>query len=294
MLSLDLPPSPKVDLGPGLPKARQLMVLLAVAHGGGGFPNATPDLDALHAAAAVTLRQGAQAKAQALGMDLGQLLEFSAPRCPRVEVRGENATMRRLDRIWAGTSLAEIEATRRACYVSPFHCLARWILVRGTARVDGAKLAPYTAVQIDKGQELALDPGTTVLVRRAPVPTLIETALAAGIAPTALLARALGLGDQSIATPIGKLSVDAAERATQIGQRRVRLTAAETAALGRLCREPGHVVSRQALARAMETSDRMVDRVIVQLRNKLGDGLITTVYGAGYLLEGMPAGFRLS
>jgi DNA-binding response OmpR family regulator len=72
--------------------------------------------------------------------------------------------------------------------------------------------------------------------------------------------------------------------------RPVRLTATEFAVLAALLDQPGRVLSRRRLLAAAghpAAGDRAADVYIAQLRAKLGSGVIRTVRGAGYAIQGV-------
>lgn len=283
--------------------AHRLMTLLAIV-GSGAVPGADPVLAGaaraikaiaeLQEAAFTTLQAAAQAMAEALGVRTSELLDFAEPHCKAVELRGSWGRMRRLDRVWGGPMLAEVESLpkieRRKAgalrYVAPASAPAHWVLTRGTARLDGIELALYASFQLVQGQELTLEPGAAVLLRRAPVHALMEAMQQAGLETKAPAQDGAGHG---IHTPAGKLELDAQQRQAHVAGRRVRLTPSEVRTLEVLTRTPGQIVSRERLADALGVQPRAMDRIVVQLRDKLGDGLISTVYGAGYILETAPA-----
>jgi DNA-binding response OmpR family regulator len=90
------------------------------------------------------------------------------------------------------------------------------------------------------------------------------------------------------------LAVDVARRVASVDGRRVALTATEFEILAILARDPGVVVSRQALLDAVwgidfVGDDHLVDVHVANLRRKLGDDVeaprfVETVRGAGYRL----------
>ena len=276
--------------------ARRLLILLAVGGGLGKVPQlpatwidaVAPEvfLRSLLPATAGMLRIAAQAMADALDADVAQLLHFTCLPAGGTEFGGTHGRLRRFDRIWGGPTLVELEAEHELRYLSPLQSHARWLLTRGAVRLGPTRLQPYTSFQLDSGAEMLLAKGAAVLIRQPPLHALIEAAQAAGFATSELIAGALGRPRPGIPTPAGGLDFDAASRTAVIENREVRLTLSETRALALLCQTPGVVVARHRFADVLGmVQPRTVDRVIVQLRNKLGDGLITTIYGSGYLLE---------
>lgn len=250
---------------------------------------ARSDTEKLRASLAHTIRMILMARAQALGLKPPTLLSFADPKCTQVELRGRRGTFRRLDRAFGGPPIIEVEAHQPVSFTPPCHYPAPMLLTRGSARLDHEPLPPYTGFQVGRGQTLTLKPGGVVLVRDSPIHALIEAACAAGIGTNDLFTEVLRTAPLKLMTPAGALALDRQELRAHVQDRLVRLTAQEALAMQSLFQNPGGIVSRQEIAAALRTSLRAVDRVIVQLRNKLGDGLITTVYGAGYLLEAAPA-----
>jgi DNA-binding response OmpR family regulator len=98
----------------------------------------------------------------------------------------------------------------------------------------------------------------------------------------------------------GALVVDCEARTAALAGRPLTLPPAELAVLATLLRRPGHVFTRDELARAAfgddwDAFDRTIDAHISRLRRKLfaagdDDGRITTVFGVGYQLEARDAG----
>jgi hypothetical protein len=111
----------------------------------------------------------------------------------------------------------------------------------------------------------------------------------------ALLRRSQRVERQSAAEfAVQGLRLDRVRREVTLNGQRLALTDAEFKLLEALSREPGVVVSRQALSAAMQPGayrpqDRTVDTQIYRLRGKLqaadqGCGWIATVRGQGYAL----------
>jgi two-component system copper resistance phosphate regulon response regulator CusR len=89
---------------------------------------------------------------------------------------------------------------------------------------------------------------------------------------------------------VGDASLDIRSRALTVGPRTVELTAREFALAEVFFRHPGQVLSReQLLGRAWgyeaDMGSNVVEVYVRYLRQKLGEGLITTVRGVGYKLE---------
>ena len=89
----------------------------------------------------------------------------------------------------------------------------------------------------------------------------------------------------------GEVQLDLAKRIVTRAGVRVALSAHEYRTLLALLERPGHIVTRDYLhemvyggASAIESNTIAV--FIHQLRRKLGDNIITTVHGQGYMIEG--------
>ena len=306
------PQSPPQSSLPTVESARRLMLLLAI-----GNPDFVSKLEpafsgqmsprqvmaALEPVAERALREAAAPLALGLGAEIAEVLRFCSDTGGRAsaigELRGRNGTLRRFDRLWGGPMLAQIEAHAELHYSMLLRSQARWLVTRGTVWIHPARstpalaaaaaaapqpVPPYTTFQLSPWQELVMAPGAVVLLRRGPVNTLLEAVQEAGL-PVDRLVAAAGQPAISIPTPLGPLGFDRQHRTACIHGRTVRLTHAECEVFSALCHTPGVISARTALAARLCMKGRNIDRIMVQLRNKLGDGLITTVYGAGYLLE---------
>ena len=92
----------------------------------------------------------------------------------------------------------------------------------------------------------------------------------------------------------GDISVDRSKRVVTRNGERVALSAHEYRTLLALLERPGHVVTRDHLEDVVYGSNTAIESntiavFIHQLRRKLGDRLITTVHGQGYMIhEGAP------
>jgi two-component system alkaline phosphatase synthesis response regulator PhoP len=113
----------------------------------------------------------------------------------------------------------------------------------------------------------------------------------------AVLRRAGTAGSGSRPYECGPLTVDPRRREATVGGRRVELRPREFDLLAALAREPGIVLTREALLEDVWGTDfpgetRTVDVHVAELRKKLGaDGpTIETVRGYGYRLIGARAG----
>ncbi len=107
------------------------------------------------------------------------------------------------------------------------------------------------------------------------------------------IARRSGEVNKSTVLQVADLTLDLLTRRVKRGGKLIELTAKEYAVLECLMREPGHVLSRTAIADHVWNYDsfnesNVVDVYIRNLRRKIDDGspvkLIHTVRGAGYRL----------
>jgi DNA-binding response OmpR family regulator len=92
---------------------------------------------------------------------------------------------------------------------------------------------------------------------------------------------------------MGGLEVDQRARRVRRDGREVHLTPTEFDLLACLLRNRGAVLTRAVLLEqvwdwADASGTRVVDSHVKALRRKLGQGLIRTVHGVGYSLEGTP------
>jgi DNA-binding response OmpR family regulator len=90
---------------------------------------------------------------------------------------------------------------------------------------------------------------------------------------------------------VGPVEIDSAGRRVTVSGHPVHLTPLEFDLLARLCSTPGIVLSReQLLADVWGYGDgsgaRTIDSHIASLRRKLGPGIVRTVHGVGYSVEG--------
>lgn len=90
---------------------------------------------------------------------------------------------------------------------------------------------------------------------------------------------------------IGNIEVDQANRVLFVDGKQTDLTAREWAVLEQLMRRPGSTLSKRGLEEALyefgaEIESNTVEVYISRLRKKIGNGLIKTVRGVGYRLEG--------
>lgn len=231
-------------------------------------------LNRLHPLVVLTVHGAAQALAEAIGADLAAVLRFCDPHSLAALVRGERGQLRRLDRIWGGPALLAVEATHALQLRWPGPMPGCALVLHGSAEAAGVE-DNATALALPIAAVLRLEPGAVVLVRRAVVGTLLEAARDAGLFVPKIITDACG-EVSSVNTVAGDLVL--AGMVATINHRRVRLTRAEAQALRLLMEAPGYAVARRDLGKSCE-------HLVLSLRNKLGDGLITTIYGQGYALE---------
>ena len=122
--------------------------------------------------------------------------------------------------------------------------------------------------------------------------------------PRALVARVKAILRRTDATAkggrpiqVGDLRIDPRRREASIGERRLELRAREFDLLAALARDPGVVLSRDALLEDVWGTDfpgetRTVDVHVAEVRKKLGDDgpQVETVRGIGYRLVPPPRG----
>ena len=224
---------------------------------------------------AVQVVQGvALAMAEAVGLELGEFLQFADPQAAQAALRGRHAHLRRLDRLWGGSPLLAIEALEDLRLRWPGPMIGCAVVLRGTVRAAGLTV-PAAAMPLPIGLELELEAGAVVMLRRSVVGTLLEAVREAGLAVAKVIADAAGTASV-VGTPAGRLALHGLT--AELQGRKVRLTSAEAQALRLLVEMAGQPVARGAFGANIE-------HVVLNLRNKLGDGLISTIYGLGYALE---------
>jgi len=122
--------------------------------------------------------------------------------------------------------------------------------------------------------------------------------------PRALVARVKAILRRTDATAkggrpiqVGDLRIDPRRREASVGERRLELRAREFDLLAALARDPGVVLSRDALLEDVWGTDfpgetRTVDVHVAELRKKLGDDgpQVETIRGIGYRLVPPPRG----
>ncbi len=235
---------------------------------------------------AMLLRATAGDFAAALGTTPAELLQFCSPLEQAVALTGEYGVKRRLDRALGGSTLATVEVYRpmRLKWSGPG--TGRLFVLRGEARVNERTAGANEILLVPVGKAVHIGAGGQVLVRNPAVSNVLEVARSAGLDLDQLMAEAVLL-EVSVETALGPLSLS--EGSARLSQRRIRLSPAEEAVLRALSEAGGRVVSRAELAGAAHLkSEKSLEYVLVQLRDKLGDGLIATIYGAGCALEMRP------
>ncbi len=237
-------------------------------------PQGAELLAELHPLAVQVVHGTGLAMAAAAGLELGEMLQFADPQAAQATVRGHHAQLRRLDRIWGGAPLLAIEALEEVRLRWPGPMVGSGLVLRGGVRAAGMAV-PAAALPLPLGLELELEAGAVVLLRRDLVGTLLEAAREAGLAVAPVIADAAG-ALSVVETAAGRLELRGLT--AELHGRKVRLTAAEALALRLLMEQGGRPVARGALG-------GNVEHVVLNLRNKLGDGLIATIYGLGYALE---------
>lgn len=220
-------------------------------------------------------RVAARSMAETAGVEVPELLRYCDPGNSAVELTGNRVELQRLDRVWGGPTLLAMEMVRTVRFRWPGPTVGHLIVLCGDARVTGRGERIQTCA-VPIGLEIEFQPGTLALMRREPVASLLEAARAAGLALGGVMAEIAGAPSLEVATPVGRLALEG--EVVRLNGRKVRLTVAEMQTLRMLAEKPGVPVARKSLGPHIE-------RVVLGLRNKLGDGLITTVYGTGYALE---------
>lgn len=229
------------------------------------------------------IREAAEAMATGLGCTTDEVLRFCDPTAAPYQLPGSHGTFLRLDRLWGGAPLALLVAVTPMVTTWPAPISSRVIALQGKVQINGRDLEPRQFMPLSPGDRLGLDAGAQALLRRTPVASLIETALGAGLRD---IVNACCHADLVI--DVGGLHLQLGERLATINGRAVRLTEMENQAMEILARHPGEVQARAVMmAQLGLTNARALDRLILSLRDKLGDGLIATVYGSGYAMENL-------
>jgi DNA-binding winged helix-turn-helix (wHTH) protein len=244
--------------------------------------------------AVTMLRAAAATMAAAMGCELDTLLRFCDPDCTEAELRGTRAVQHRVDRRWGGAPIIAIEARVAMAFHWPAPLLGHIIGLHGRVERNGVMQAPYGYWALKPGDVLGLEAGSAVLVRRSPAASILDATLTAGFAVKEVIAACCGHAP-ALATAGGSFHFHGEDRTVVLNGRTVRLTAAETRTLQLLLQQPGATLSRQEMIQRLGLGNpRALDHIILSLRDKLGDGLISTVYGAGYALEAQAAAATVS
>jgi hypothetical protein len=227
--------------------------------------------------AQLVVRDAATSFAAALHADFGQFVSFYGPKETAVELSTPVGVMRRLDRVWGGPAVVQLDVTRTWKVTWPGPLAGRLLVLRGKAALDGNTVSCNEVIRVETGATLEAAPGTLMIWRRSLLAAVLDAAAVAGLDSGEIIHAVAGNS---------RLRINAATGMVKLRDRAVRLTSRETAALDLLSRKSGAPVARRDLAAALAlTDDRGLDRIMLGLRNKLGDGWITTVYGVGYALE---------
>lgn len=230
----------------------------------------------------------ANTMAMAMGCDLTTLLRFCDPDCTEPELRGARAVQHRLDRRWGGAPIMGVKALAPLALAWPGPTLGHIICLHGRVEWNGVAQSAYGYMALRRGDVFGMEAGAAVLVRRSPVISILDTMLAAGFTYGEILAACSGR-TPTLATAAGVFQFRREDHAAVLNGRTVRLTPAETRAMELLLQQPGTALSRQEMIQGLGLSNpRALDHIILSLRNKLGDGLIATVYGTGYAFEVQP------
>jgi hypothetical protein len=228
--------------------------------------------------AALLLRRAAHEHAAALGATELELLQFDSPQCNDLAFAGSVGSKRRLDRVYQARQPLHLK------WLGPG--MGRFYVLRGEAWVNERKARASETLLAQINATVHLAGGAHVLVRNPAPLTILEIAHNAGLDVDQLTVQALSR-DIAVETALGPLALN--DGRADLAGRSLHLSAAEAALLRELALADGAVVPRADLARAAKLkSERSLEHALVQLRDKLGDGLITTVYGAGCALEIKP------
>lgn len=234
---------------------------------------------------AATVATAAQAQAAALGCSETEIVNFAAPDAEGRILEGRNAWLYRLDRCWGGPSEYSLRARTEFVVLWPSPISTEVLALSGTVSVNGITLGDHECATLGTGKELRLAPRALVLLRRPAIGVLLEAARLAGMDVPALV-ESVTCKRLLAQTAVGALWLDAARKLAVLHERDIRLSDNEVAVLRELMQRPGRVTDRKTLSAAVGLSgERTLDRVMMGLRNKLGDGVVSTVYGVGYALE---------
>lgn len=242
---------------------------------------------ALHPYLLRSLRQAAEAMALAIGAVTADTLRFAEPSWPSSELHGTHAVLRRLDRVWSGPALISLDASHELTLAWPGGSRVPVLVLRGYALCGPRTAGAHESLELGVGSVLWVRTGSLVLLPHGPAQELLDAAAAAGYAVSPLVSECLPPGPSAgCRLQAGDFMLDEIRLVAQLNGRSVPLTHTEMRALAALAMEPGAVISRDSLQTALGLAHaRRLDPLIVSLRNKLGDGVIRTVYGSGYALD---------
>jgi hypothetical protein len=235
--------------------------------------------------AVATLRDAAENLAAALGATTPELLDFSSPYCRKLALAGRFATKTRLDRTFGGSPLALVEShqTIHLPWYGPG--VSRCFVIQGHAWTNGRDAERNQTLRAPAGSLIHVAAGTLILMRHPPIATFLEAAHNAGLDLEQLIALAGGVACETAIGPLKLVGVQA-----ELGGRGIRLSKMEAEVLSLLMSARGGVVPRAALAAAGHVgTEKLLESVLVRLRDKFGDGLISTVRGSGCALEIKPS-----
>lgn len=231
---------------------------------------------------ASSLSSAADCMARGLGTTRQAQLDFGRPECTRFELTGRLGTVRRLDRIWGGRPEIAISATGDANFEWPGPKVGHAVLLHGEGSMDDGVWSAQRPTAIWPGAVLHAHAGSVFVLDACPVFGWLVEAMGAGYGLAELLPSD-AIPMVRVKTALGELVLE--NKLLRLNRRAIRLTASEARALACLAKNPGKVVRSDELAALLSLRRSGLAHLIVRLRNKIGDGLITTVYGIGYLLE---------
>lgn len=230
------------------------------------------------------VRDLAEVYAEALGCDPEAVLHFLDPVCMEVELEGRRGVCRLLGRLWGGRHQVCIETRAQFQLRWPGPLPAQLIPLAGEVAANGYPIAKGKLAKLPVGTELKAAQAAIIAFSSLHLGRLLDLALEAGIKVNLVGPATSGPTPTVIPTAAGVLTLQS--RLATLNGRRVRLTAMETRLLHILAERGGNVAPRAELAKVLGVPNtRALDRLVVGIRNALGDGVVATVYGAGYALE---------
>jgi DNA-binding response OmpR family regulator len=161
-------------------------------------------------------------------------------------------------------------------------------------RMSGLDLLRWTRARATESAVMMLTARDSVLDRVMGLDSGADDYLPKPFATEELLSRIRALlrrrsAQKSSIWQVGALIIDTARRRVSIAGMTVNLSQREYDLLWRLASNPGQVLTRRQLASGSEAEygvdSNAVDVHIHSLRKKLGNGVIGTVRGVGYVLE---------